>query len=439
MLNGDLIISQLAILVKSVEKLLSVSSGTVTTNLSILAVEVLSDFLERSVSSFDEEEVDNSQFEAQPAVVDDVVLPFDGVDSLWVDVVVEEESTVDEEEHDSETLGTNLEWKNFDGVTNEKTRPGQVVAGIVEIDHSDDGTSGSLVSSGLTTFRADRPCNEAGQHTTGGGKEKWATTKAVNHEGHSTGNNHIPDLKTSVDQVLVNLLVDANLVENESDVVGNERVTRPLGEETGAQTNEHSVSVTLGRPEDRDLLLVEFLLKSDGLLNLNEFVSDEVVIEVSVGVVLSKNGKGLLMTVDGDQPTWRFWDEPDKTDHDASWTSLENGRSSPCPVRLDLKSSKGSPGGNDGTEIPGSIVDGGNPGTVLHMGQFGNEQWSSSVGERDTETDQETSTNEHTKILGGGLEGDTNEHDEQTDHDGDPTPSPIRQEWREWDGDDGTD
>lgn len=439
MLDGDLVVSEFSVLMEGVQQLLSVTSSTFTTDLSILAVEVLGDFLKRSVSGFDEEEVDNDQLKSQPAVVHNVVLPGDVLDGDWVDVVVEEESAVDEEEHDSETLGTNLEWENLDGVADEETRPGQVVAGIVQVDHSDDGTTSSGVVGGLTTFGADRPCDEADQHTTGGGKEERATSEAVNHESHSTSDKHVPDLQATVDQVLINLIGDTDLLENERDVVRDERVTGPLGEETSAQADEHPVSVTLGGEKNGDVLLVEFPFKSEGLLDFDEFVADEVVIEVAVGVVLGKDGESLLVAVDGDQPTWGFWDEPDEADHDKSWGGLKDGWSSPGPFRLNLESSESSPGGNDGTEIPGGVVDRSDLGAVLHVAQFGDEEWGGAVGEGDTETDQETSTDEHTEILGGGLESDTDEHDEETNHDGDSSASPIGQPWGEWNGHDGTD
>lgn len=54
---------------------------------------------------------------------------------------------VDAEEHDCQTLGTDLVWQDLSGVADQKTRPGQVVEEIVDVDHADDCFSGSLVSS----------------------------------------------------------------------------------------------------------------------------------------------------------------------------------------------------------------------------------------------------------------------------------------------------
>jgi len=439
MLNVDLVITELAFLMESVQQFLASFGSTFTTNLGIFTIEVLGNFLKRSVPGLDEEEVDNGQFKSQPAVVDNIVLPCDVLDGNWVDVVVEEQSAVDEEEHDGETLGTNLERKNLDGVTDQETGPSQVVAGIVQVNHSNDSTTSSNASFGLTLLRADCPCNEADQHTTGGKKEKWATSKAIDHESHGTSDNHVPDLKATVDDKLGVLISDTDLVENEIDVVGNERVTGPLREKTSSQADEHPVSVSLGREENFDALVVEFAFEGNSLLDFDKLMADEVVIEVSVGVVLGKNGKSLLMAVDGDQPTWGFWNEPDEANHDTSWTGLEDRWSSPGPVGLDSESSVCGPTGNDGSDVPGGVVDGGDSGTMLHVGQLGDEKWGGTVGKGDTETDQETGTDKHTKVLGSRLEGNTNKHDEETNHDGNSTSSPICEEWGEWDGDNGTD
>src|SRR5690606_2533325 len=97
-------------------------------------IEVLGDLLKWSVAGLNEEEVDEGKLNGEPAAVDNVVLPADCVHGNWVDVVVEEESQVDEQEHDSHTTSADLEWENLDSVTDEETRPGQVVAGVVQED-----------------------------------------------------------------------------------------------------------------------------------------------------------------------------------------------------------------------------------------------------------------------------------------------------------------
>lgn len=97
-------------------------------------------------------EVDNGEFDCEPASVDDVVLPADVGKSDGVGVLVEEESDIDGQEHDGETLGTDRVRENLSGVAYEETRPGQVVEEVVDEDDSDNGlTSRVCLGGGVTT------------------------------------------------------------------------------------------------------------------------------------------------------------------------------------------------------------------------------------------------------------------------------------------------
>jgi hypothetical protein len=122
-------------------------------NNSRVAIEVLGNLLERSVSGLDVEFPDDSKFDGKPdtlgsgqqetyegcvygrTYVDDVVLPTDVSKGDRVDIVVEEQSQINHQEHDSNTLGTDMVRKNLDGVTDQETRPGRVVEDVVEEDH----------------------------------------------------------------------------------------------------------------------------------------------------------------------------------------------------------------------------------------------------------------------------------------------------------------
>jgi len=197
------------------------------------------------------------------------------------------------------------------------------------------------------------------------------------------------------------------------------------------------MAVTLGGPELRDTLR-KLSLESNSFLDLLEFEQDKLVLGVSVTVVSGKNGESLLMTIDGNQPTWRFWDPEDEHDHDKSWSSLEDGWNSPRPVVIYAVSSVGGPGSDDGSDVPGGVVKRSDTGTMLHMSQLSDEERSSSVSERDTESNEVTSTSEHTNVGSSGLESNTDEHDTETDQDSETTSSPIGKEWRNWDSADGT-
>jgi len=431
LLSGDGLL-ELALRLEDSELLLSKSSSGVTTNASILTIEVLGNLLKWGVAGLDEEEVDDDKLNGEPAAVDNIVLPLNVLESNWVDVVVEEESQVDEHEHDGHTTSTDLEWENLDGVTDKETGPSQVVTGIVEEDESDDGVTGSLGAVVGSVLGGDCPWNEHDEHTTSGGQEERTTTGTIDSESHRGSDKHVPDVENTVDDKLGVCIGDTNLVENGVDVVGNERVTRPLGEETGENADNHTMTVTLGGPELRDTL-GKLGLEGNSLLDLLEFEKDKLVLGVSTTVVLGEDSESLLVAIDGDQPTWGFWDPENERNHDNSWSSLEDGWNSPRPVVLNAVGTIGGPGGNNRSDVPGGVVERGDTSTMLHVSELSNEKWGGAVSKRDTEPDEVTGTSEHRNVGSGRLESNTDEHDSQTNQDGETTSTPISEEWRDWD------
>ena len=66
------------------------------------------------------------------------------LETVRVDVLVDGQSNLDEEVHDHETLGTNLEWQDLDSIGNKQTRPSQSVSDGEDPDHGNDGLTSSL-------------------------------------------------------------------------------------------------------------------------------------------------------------------------------------------------------------------------------------------------------------------------------------------------------
>jgi hypothetical protein len=98
----------------------------------LVSIEDGSDGLQRRLSeSLDQVEVDEDDLEEQEDTVDDVVLPLDGTESDGVDVLVEDEGDVDGQVHDDQTLGSDSEGQDLDGVGDEQRGHGQVVEGVV--------------------------------------------------------------------------------------------------------------------------------------------------------------------------------------------------------------------------------------------------------------------------------------------------------------------
>jgi hypothetical protein len=191
----------------------------------LVSIEVLANLLKRSVAGFDVELPDDEELEGEPAAVDDVVLPLDGLEGNGVDVVVEEESEIDAQEHDSHTLGTDVVRQNLNRVSDQETREGDVVEDVVDEDESHDRVCSSVSCSNLEAGRTDSLDNESAHHTSGRDQEKSATADLVDKETLSDSDDHVDNLQDAVDDKLSVGVGDANLVENESEVVRNQAVS----------------------------------------------------------------------------------------------------------------------------------------------------------------------------------------------------------------------
>jgi len=196
-------------------------SSSSTTNDGVFTVEMLRHFLERSIPCFNVEEVDDSEFDGQPAGVDDVVVPSDSAESDGVDVGVEEEGQVDGQEDDGETLGTDGVRENLGSVTDEKTGPSQVVEEVVDENNTKDGTTGVVVgvARGGVATGGDGPGHVGEEHTSGGDEEETATTEGLDEETDTGGGDGVEDGEDTVDDVLGGGVGVTNTVESLVQVV----------------------------------------------------------------------------------------------------------------------------------------------------------------------------------------------------------------------------
>ena len=129
---------------------------------------------------------------------------------------------------------------------------------------------------------------------------------------------------------------------------------------------------------------------------------------VTVGVVVGQDVESIRIPTLANQPTRGFRAEPKKPKLEDGGNTLECGRNPPRPRRVNLESTKGTPSGDDSTGVPEGVVEGTQSGTVGGIGQFGDQHSGATVCKGESETDEETSANEHADALGGGLEGSTN-------------------------------
>ena len=104
------------------------------------------------------------------------------VECNGVDIGVEEQRNIDASEHVAHALGADGKGQDLNGVANKETGPGNVVEGVVEEDHEDDGASVSLDLGDGEALRQDGPDHKGETHAGGGDEEERATTELVDEE-----------------------------------------------------------------------------------------------------------------------------------------------------------------------------------------------------------------------------------------------------------------
>jgi hypothetical protein len=102
---------------------------------------------------------------------------------------------IDHQEHDSETLSSNVVGKNLNGIADKHTRPCNVVPEVVDVDHSNHSVGCCLTLLNLVSGRADCPNGEGDKHTGGGNDEELATTDFVDEKASSDSSGKVEDLK----------------------------------------------------------------------------------------------------------------------------------------------------------------------------------------------------------------------------------------------------
>lgn len=145
------------------------------------------------VPSLNVVEVDEDELKEDPAGVDGKELPVlanpstVAGNSERIDLVVDGDGDLHGQVHDEKTLGAELEWKNFDGVGDEKTGPGEGVRHTMEPDEENvDVADGGLAGCAVLLAR-DGGAHEEDQHAECGSQEQWATSDAVDQQGTANG------------------------------------------------------------------------------------------------------------------------------------------------------------------------------------------------------------------------------------------------------------
>ena len=307
--------------------------------------------------------------------------------AIGVDVLVDGERNLDEEVHDHETLGTDFEGQDLDGVRDEETRPGKRVGNGEDPDHSNDSLTGSLALLGFLLRRANCPDDKGHAHGSSSSDKERATTDFVAKKSAGDRDDKRKDGETAVKPELSVCVGNANGLVDISCVVRDETVARPLREETERSEEHKPVAVATCLKEvevRRTLLVLEF--ETESLLDLGVFELNGGIVDVAIGVVLAEDSKGFFVPLLRDQPTWGFRDEPDESQLDDRGESLGKGGNTPAPVAVNALGAKSQPCTNDSTDIPETVVDSGDTSTVLRVAKLGQQQRRRELGEGVAET-----------------------------------------------------
>ena len=361
--------------------------------------------------------------------VDEVQLPgmaHEVVKRQGVGVGVEGERSLDHQVENHETLGTQLVRQNLNGVTDEKTGPGDGVEDTKEPDEEDHGVvgAGSIVL--IVQARGEGPEDEGAEHTRRGGKEHGTAADLVDEQRHRDGNEEGQAGLAGRETELLGRVRDAGGIVQDAGIVGNDGVTRPLGEETERKQDDEAVTVALGPEEVQVAAACAGLeLEAESLLDLLELKLDGSVVLVTVGVVLGKHLEGNIVPVLGDVETGRLGHPVDEGALDDGGQGLEQGRNTPRPLAGDEVGAEGDPGDGQGTDVPQAVVDGGETSTMLGMGDLGEKHWRANLRQRVAETEQNTAAGKHAVAVGSTLDGGTSNHDGAANGDGELTAKTI--------------
>jgi len=219
----------------------------------LITVKELGKFLKSWASSLNIEEVDEEPFDNNPDGVErwqspDVAGFLEVVPCNWVGLISENESGLDSQVHDHQSLGTELVWQDLKSVGDKETRPGERVEDT-EHPYEDDlrisRTLDVLLTTGLESSSGDGPGQEHEEHACGGNQEQWATSNTINKECAEDGDDKTEKGLATIERNLLILSCDTSVCVDQVGIVANNGITRVLREETKRDEKRQTISVSL--------------------------------------------------------------------------------------------------------------------------------------------------------------------------------------------------
>lgn len=275
-----------------------------------LAVDGVGGLLEGHAVGLRVEEVDVGGLDGEPARVDNVHPPLDGGEADGVDKGVEGAAGAAHHEHCGHALAALQVGEDLRDVQVGQGHH-EVVHGVVDKDEGHDGAAGGVVAvvAGVDG-RGGRPADVDDRHAHVRGQPLDAPANKVLHEAPRDARHQVPAHEAQVDPVLGEARGDADGAEDLGQVVRDEAVAGPLGEEADSDGDENAANVDRRgeelppRPRSGRLLIL------DRLADLMVLCKYEGRVLVALGVVVYEDGAGLFLAIAGDEETGRLGDEP---------------------------------------------------------------------------------------------------------------------------------
>jgi hypothetical protein len=293
------------------------------------------------------------------------------------------------------------------------TQNDALVGGIEQEDEGNDRVGSPFASGVCVDGGASSLEGEEDYHTDARTDEQYSAADPLTEERGSESPSQVPNLKDTVDEQLNGSVSNANSVEDSVEVVRDETIARPLGEESDSDDDAHAPTVATGSEEGLPAnLSSDFTIEVNGGLDFFVLVLDQRIFGVAIGVIVGEGLQSLLMATLADEPTRRLGAEPDEGDLDDGGETLDSRRDAPRPGVVNLEGTERRPcstiellkqvqtkekgaGLHNGTRVPKGIVGRRKGGTVRGIGNLGDQQRGGACSKSQTKADQETAdTNE---------------------------------------------
>jgi hypothetical protein len=144
------------------------------------------------------------------------------------------------------------------------------------------------------------------EHAKRRNKEHSATAKPIDDKGRRDGDDPTPNSETAIDDQLFLLRRNSDLVEDLEEIIRDDSVARPLGEEAETDEDQETMSVTLGLEEFKDGVTSVFLFEGKGGFDFFKDELDGNIVDIIESVVMRHDLEGAVGSILLDIPTRGF-------------------------------------------------------------------------------------------------------------------------------------